>query len=74
MATDLRFPAWMGDVVARERARDAAPELVTALEWLVKALNQALASNEYGGDMPEEWEVFHNAEALLARLKSTPTG
>ena len=65
MATDLRFPAWMGDVVARERARDAAPELVTALKVLLEEVDRDQRSD--GWPTPARDEV----RALLLRLKTS---
>ena len=65
MATDLRFPAWMGDVVARERARDAAPELVTALKALLEEVDRDQRSDGWPTPARDE------ARALLLRLKTS---
>ena len=65
MATDLRFPAWMGDVVARERARDAAPELVAALKALLEEVDRDQRSDGWPTPARDE------ARALLLRLKTS---
>ena len=65
MATDLRFPAWMGDVVARERARDAAPELVTVLKALLEEVDRDQRSDGWPTPARDE------ARALLLRLKTS---
>ena len=76
MATDLRFPAWMDDVVARERARDAVAELVTALEAL-PALWLRLDEWTHGiREERAEWlrtflVATQNAQALLDRLRAS---
>ena len=71
---DLRFPAWMDDVVARERARDAVAELVTALEALVASMGCIRCVEYVGmGPCPDHGEPLKDAEALLLRLKGTPT-
>lgn len=36
-----------------------------ALRGIVPAFYQALISNEYAGDMPDEWAAYHKAQAAL---------
>ena len=68
---DLRFPAWMDDVVARERARDAAPELVTVLEALEAVARSHCRDGEPGYDHGDVLAYCDEARALLTWLKGS---